>query len=106
MILHPYDFTSATRPARVTRNYITASPSNRPPHSDIYTNNTSFSLSILLLEEWPLCILPSATIIFFGNNDQRFLSIEDIYISKQHADGHPLVSPANYGTGDLLFDRL
>ena len=45
-------------------------------------------------------------IVFFDNNGQQCLSIEDIYISRQHADGHPLVSPTNYDTGDLLFGTL
>jgi hypothetical protein len=66
----------------------------------------AFASRILLLEEWPQLVLPSATIIFFDNNGQQFLSIEDIYISRQHVDGHPLVSPANYDTGDLLFGML
>jgi len=65
-----------------------------------------FPSSILLLEEWPQRILPSATIVFFDNNGQQFLSIDDVYISRQHADGHPLVSLANYNTGDLLFGTL
>jgi hypothetical protein len=65
-----------------------------------------FLSSILLLEEWPQRILPSATITFFDNNGQQFLSIEDIYISKQHADSHPLISPVNYDMGDLLFGTL
>jgi hypothetical protein len=46
------------------------------------------------------------TIVFFDSNSQQFLSIKDIYISRQHADGHNLVSPANYDTGDLLFGTL
>ena len=66
----------------------------------------AFPSSILLLEEWPQRILPSATIVFFENNGQQFLSIDDIYISRQHANGHPLVSSANYDTGDLLFGTL
>jgi hypothetical protein len=40
------------------------------------------------------------------NNGQQFLSIDDVYISRKHADGHPLVSPANYNMGDLLFGML
>jgi hypothetical protein len=50
--------------------------------------------------------LPPATIIFFDDNGQQFLSINDIYISRQHANGHPLISPANYNMGDLLFSQL
>jgi len=45
-------------------------------------------------------------IVFFDNNGQQFLSTVDVYISRQHADGHPLVSLANYNTGDLLFSTL
>jgi hypothetical protein len=45
-------------------------------------------------------------IAFFDNNSQQFLSIEDIYISKQHADSHPLISLVNYNMGDLLFGTL
>jgi len=76
-------------------------------HTTTSTPTTqAFPLSILLLEEWPQHILPSATIIFFDNNGQQFLSIEDIYISRQHTEGHPLVSSANYDTGDLLFGML
>jgi hypothetical protein len=66
----------------------------------------AFPMSILLLEEWPQRILPPATIIFFDDNGQQFLSINDVYISRQHVNGHPLISPANYNTGDLLFSQL
>jgi hypothetical protein len=66
----------------------------------------AFPLSILLLEDRPQHILPSTTVVFFDSNDQQFLSIDSIYISRQHANGHPLISPANYDTGDLLFDTL
>jgi hypothetical protein len=45
-------------------------------------------------------------IAFFDNNSQQFLSIEDIYISKQHADSHSLISLVNYDMGDLLFGTL
>jgi len=66
----------------------------------------AFPLSILLLEAWPHRILPSATIIFFDNNGQQFLSIEDNYIGRQHTNGPPLISLANDNTGDLLFSIL
>ena len=40
-------------------------------HTTTSTPTTqAFPSSILLLEEWPQRILPSATIIFFGNNGQ------------------------------------
>jgi len=66
----------------------------------------AFPSSILLLEAWPQLILPFAMIIFFDNNGQQFLSIEDTYICRQHANGHLQVSPANYNTDDLLFGML
>jgi hypothetical protein len=66
----------------------------------------AFPSSILLLETWPQCILPSATVIFFDSNGQQFLSIADVYINKQQADGCPLISPAFDNTGDLLFGTL
>jgi hypothetical protein len=50
--------------------------------------------------------LPSTTIVFFNGNDQQFLSINNVYLSRQHVKGHPLISPANYNTGDLLFGQL
>jgi hypothetical protein len=74
------------------------------PHLLAIGLHTATSTSAV--EEWPQLVLPSATIIFFDNNGQQFLSIEDIYISRQHVDGHPLVSPANYDIGDLLFGML
>jgi hypothetical protein len=52
----------------------------------------AFPWSILLLEAWPQRILPSATIIIFNNNGQQFLSIEDAYIDRQHANGNLRVS--------------
>ena len=63
----------------------------------------AFPSSILLLEAWPQCILPSATIVLIDNNGQQFLSIDDTYIGRKHADGPLLISPANDNTGDLLF---
>jgi hypothetical protein len=42
----------------------------------------------------------------FDNNGQQFLTVGDIYISRQHAQGHPLISLADYDTGDLLFGTL
>ena len=66
----------------------------------------AFPKSILLLEERPHHILPSATIVFFDNKGQQFLSIEDTYIDRQHANGPPLISLANNNTGDLLFGTL
>jgi hypothetical protein len=66
----------------------------------------AFPSSILPIEDWPQHILPSAIVIFFNSNDQQFLTIMDIYISRQHSHGHPLISPANYNTGDLLFGTL
>ena len=66
----------------------------------------AFPSSILLLEEWPQHILPSATIVFFDNNGQQFLSIMDTYIGRQHADAPSLISLANYNTGNLLFGTL
>jgi hypothetical protein len=45
-------------------------------HSATSTPTTQvFPSSILLLEEWPQRILPSAMIAFFDNNGQQFLSI-------------------------------
>jgi len=66
----------------------------------------AFPLSILLLEAWPHRILPSATVVFFDNNGQQFLSIDDTYIGRQHANSPLLISPANDNTGDLLFGTL
>ena len=51
-------------------------------------------------------MLPSATIVFFDNNGQQFLSIMDTYIGRQHADAPSLISLANYNTGNLLFGTL
>jgi hypothetical protein len=42
----------------------------------------------------------------FYSNDQQFLSIEDIYISRRHIDGHLLISLPNYDMSDLLFGTL
>jgi hypothetical protein len=64
------------------------------------------SSSILLLEEWPHLRLPSATVVFFDDNGQQFLSISDVYINRQLAHGHPMISPADYNIGDLLFGQL
>jgi hypothetical protein len=50
--------------------------------------------------------LPSTTIVFFNGNDQQFLSINNVYLSRQHVKGHPLISLDNYNTGDLLFGQL
>jgi hypothetical protein len=38
---------------------------------------------------------------FFHNNGQPFLTVGDIYISRQHAQGHPPISSADYNTGVL-----
>jgi hypothetical protein len=42
----------------------------------------------------------------FDNNGQQFLTVGDIYSNRQHAQGHPLISLADYDTGDLLFGTL
>ena len=76
-------------------------------HSVTSTPTTqAFPSSILLLEEWPQRILPPAMIVFFDNNGQQFLCIEDTYIGRQHANNPPLISLANDNTGDLLFSIL
>jgi hypothetical protein len=64
------------------------------------------SSSILLMEEWPHLRLPSATVVFFDDNGQQFLSISDVYINRQLAHGRPMISPADYNTWDLLFGQL
>jgi hypothetical protein len=61
-----------------------------------------FLSSILLLEPWLTQPLPSATIVFFDNNGQQFISINDVNINVQES-GHPLISPAYDTTGDTLF---
>jgi hypothetical protein len=62
----------------------------------------AFPSSILLLEPWPTQPLPSATIVFFDNNGQQFISVNDANINVRES-GHPLISLA-YGTmGDTLF---
>jgi hypothetical protein len=60
----------------------------------------------LLIEDWTQHILSSATIVFFDSNEQQFFTVDDIYISRQHAHGHPLISPADYDKGDLTFGAL
>jgi hypothetical protein len=53
-------------------------------HTTASTPTTqAFPSSILLLDAWPQCILPSATVIFFDSYGQQFLSIADVYINKQ-----------------------
>jgi len=76
-------------------------------HTTASTPTTqAFPSSILLLEDWPQRILPPATVVFFDSNGQQFLSIEDVYINRQHIDGHPLISLAHDNTGDLLLGTL
>jgi hypothetical protein len=58
------------------------------------------------MEEWPHLRLPSATVVFFDDNGQQFQSISDVYINRQLAHGRPMISPADYNTGDLLFGQL
>jgi hypothetical protein len=69
------------------------------------TTPTSSS-SILLMEEWPHLRLPSAIVVFFDDNGQQLLSISDVYINMQLAHGRPMISPADYNIGDLLFGQL
>lgn len=59
-----------------------------------------FPISILLIQAWPQCILPLTTVVFFDSSGQQFLTIEDIYVSSQHASSHPLISLSDYHTGD------
>jgi hypothetical protein len=58
------------------------------------------------MEEWPHLRLPSAIVVFFDDNVQQLLSISDVYINRQLAHGRPMISLADYNTGDLLFGQL
>lgn len=61
---------------------------------------------MLLLEAWPQCILPSATVVFFDNNGQQFLSIKDVHIGWEPTNSTPLISQTNLDTGNFLFGTL
>ncbi|KAG0525282.1 hypothetical protein BDA96_06G042200 [Sorghum bicolor] len=81
MMLHPGDFTTTAGHPRIARNYISSSAIGLRTTTSTPTTQ-AFPSSILLLKEWAQHILSSATIAFFDNNGQQFLSIEDIYISR------------------------
>ncbi|CAD6227103.1 unnamed protein product [Miscanthus lutarioriparius] len=49
-------------------------------HTTSSPTTQAFPSSILLLEAWTQRMLPSATVVFFDNNGQQFLSIKDVYI--------------------------
>jgi hypothetical protein len=106
MILCFSNFTIVIGLAQVTQNYSSASPSHRLPHGNIFTNNTSFLSSVLLLNAWPQCILPSTIIVFFDNNGHQFLSIKDVQIGKEHTNGAPSISLTDMDIGALLFSTL
>jgi hypothetical protein len=40
------------------------------------------------------------------SNSQQFIFVVDIYIDRQHAHGHLLISPSDYEKGDLPFGTL
>lgn len=65
----------------------------------------AFPFSILLLQEWPRHVLPSATAVFFNDNDQQIIQINGIHIGHRE-DETLLVSPNDYTSDDLLFGNL
>ena len=66
----------------------------------------AFPSSILLLETWPQHQLPAATIALFYDNDQIFITINDVCIDQYQPSGYPLVSPPYDMTGNTLFGTM